>query len=180
MTDAGFFDYAESLLYSGECLGQSGGDKQAADLGDGNGRSAFYFSLLSPFSSLLTLLAPLPLFRLPSQPLPLLLILFSDLPDLPFLRSSFPPSVNLPPLSPSTDTLAPFLQSTKPPSSATTTTTPPSVPATRPCASHPPLHLLYPLSDASSKTDQRRISLPSLATERHPRQLGSVVPRGEC
>ncbi|GAA5857933.1 hypothetical protein JCM1840_000973 [Sporobolomyces johnsonii] len=37
MTDDGFFDYAESLQFSGECLGQTGGDRQAADLGDGNG-----------------------------------------------------------------------------------------------------------------------------------------------
>jgi hypothetical protein len=48
MTDDGFFDYAESLLYSGECLGQSGGDKQAADLGDGHGRSAFRPFLVLP------------------------------------------------------------------------------------------------------------------------------------
>ncbi|GAA5958376.1 hypothetical protein JCM21900_000894 [Sporobolomyces salmonicolor] len=37
MTDEGFFDYAESLQFSGECLGQTGGDRQAANLGDGNG-----------------------------------------------------------------------------------------------------------------------------------------------
>ncbi|GAA6007042.1 hypothetical protein JCM10207_009181 [Rhodosporidiobolus poonsookiae] len=38
MTDEGFFDYSESLEYSGECLGQTGGERQAANLGDGNGQ----------------------------------------------------------------------------------------------------------------------------------------------
>ncbi|BGP16408.1 hypothetical protein JCM10213_004036 [Rhodosporidiobolus nylandii] len=37
MTDEGFFDYAESLEYSGEFLGQTGGERQAANLGDGQG-----------------------------------------------------------------------------------------------------------------------------------------------
>ncbi|GAA5857927.1 hypothetical protein JCM1840_000971 [Sporobolomyces johnsonii] len=37
MTDDGFFDYAESLQYSSECLGLHGGGAQAANLGDGNG-----------------------------------------------------------------------------------------------------------------------------------------------
>ncbi|GAA5850483.1 hypothetical protein JCM8547_001888 [Rhodosporidiobolus lusitaniae] len=37
MTDDGFFDYSESLLFSHECLGQSDGERQAANLGDGNG-----------------------------------------------------------------------------------------------------------------------------------------------
>ncbi|GAA5983621.1 hypothetical protein JCM11641_007302 [Rhodosporidiobolus odoratus] len=37
MTDEGFFDYSESLQYSGECLGQTGGERQGANLGDGNG-----------------------------------------------------------------------------------------------------------------------------------------------
>mgnify|MGYP007001963711 FL=1 len=37
MFDEGFFDYSQSLLFSGECLGQTGGLRQAANLGDGNG-----------------------------------------------------------------------------------------------------------------------------------------------
>lgn len=37
MFDEGFFDYSQSLQFSGECLGQTGGLRQAANLGDGNG-----------------------------------------------------------------------------------------------------------------------------------------------
>ena len=37
MFDEGFFDYSQSLLFSGECLGQTGGLRQAANLGDANG-----------------------------------------------------------------------------------------------------------------------------------------------
>ncbi|GAA5886074.1 hypothetical protein JCM6882_004254 [Rhodosporidiobolus microsporus] len=38
MTDEGFFDWAESLQYGRECLGQSDGEKQSANLGDGKGQ----------------------------------------------------------------------------------------------------------------------------------------------
>ncbi|GAA5869751.1 hypothetical protein JCM3774_003839 [Rhodotorula dairenensis] len=37
MFDEGFFDYSQSLHFSGECLGQTGGLRQSANLGDGNG-----------------------------------------------------------------------------------------------------------------------------------------------
>ncbi|BGP32294.1 hypothetical protein JCM10296v2_004075 [Rhodotorula toruloides] len=37
MTDDGFFDFCESINFSGECLGQTGGLRQAANLGDGKG-----------------------------------------------------------------------------------------------------------------------------------------------
>ncbi|BGP24858.1 secreted protein [Rhodotorula toruloides] len=37
MTDSGFFDFCESIYFSGECLGQTGGLRQAANLGDGKG-----------------------------------------------------------------------------------------------------------------------------------------------
>ncbi|GAA5840379.1 hypothetical protein JCM3766R1_000270 [Sporobolomyces carnicolor] len=37
MTDTGFFDWSFSINFSGECLGQSDGAKQAANLGDGLG-----------------------------------------------------------------------------------------------------------------------------------------------
>lgn len=39
MTDTGFFDWSFSINFSGECLGQSDGAKQAANLGDGLGFS---------------------------------------------------------------------------------------------------------------------------------------------
>ncbi|GAA5900071.1 uncharacterized protein JCM6883_006083 [Sporobolomyces salmoneus] len=37
MTDTGFFDWSFSINFSGECLGQSDGARQAANLGDGLG-----------------------------------------------------------------------------------------------------------------------------------------------
>ncbi|GAA6038153.1 hypothetical protein JCM8097_005764 [Rhodosporidiobolus ruineniae] len=37
MTDDGFFDWSESIEFGHECLGQSDGERQAANLGDGNG-----------------------------------------------------------------------------------------------------------------------------------------------
>lgn len=37
LTDEGFMDWAVSVEFAGECLGQEGGSKQKADLGDGNG-----------------------------------------------------------------------------------------------------------------------------------------------
>ncbi|GAA5989414.1 hypothetical protein JCM5350_000695 [Sporobolomyces pararoseus] len=37
MTDTGFFDWSFSINFSGECLGQSDGAKQAANLGGGRG-----------------------------------------------------------------------------------------------------------------------------------------------
>ncbi|GAA5942175.1 uncharacterized protein JCM15063_002030 [Sporobolomyces koalae] len=37
LTDTGFFDWSFSVQFSGECLGQSDGAKQAANLGDGLG-----------------------------------------------------------------------------------------------------------------------------------------------
>jgi len=43
MTDTGFFDWGFSINFSGECLGQSDGAKQAANLGDGLGFSALFF-----------------------------------------------------------------------------------------------------------------------------------------
>lgn len=52
MTDTGFFDWGFSIDFSGECLGQSDGAKQAANLGDGLGFSKFFpskFSLFPPF-----------------------------------------------------------------------------------------------------------------------------------
>lgn len=51
MTDDGFFDFCESINFSGECLGQTGGLRQAANLGDGKGMSTSCYVrlvLLSP------------------------------------------------------------------------------------------------------------------------------------
>lgn len=47
MFDEGFLDYSQSLHFSGECLGQTGGARQAANLGDGNGMRAFGPSVLT-------------------------------------------------------------------------------------------------------------------------------------